>query len=196
MSYLALGDSFTIGTGTTPAQAFPARWAARWGSRCEPRVENVAVNGYSTDDLIRDELPSLTTFRPTWVSLAVGANDIVRGVSLSHYRARLAAIFDAIRDAGVAADHIVVLPQPDWARSPTAHGFGDVEALGAQIRGFNDALSTEAKLRGARFVDLGALMKHQADSAELAPDGLHPSAVAYDAWAAALTEAVPDPCGG
>ena len=58
MRYLALGDSFTIGTGTTPDRSFPAVLLTRWwdaGRECDLR--NPAVNGFTTDDLIRDELP-------------------------------------------------------------------------------------------------------------------------------------------
>ena len=55
--YLALGDSFTIGTGTTPDRSFPAVLVSRWCDRGEEwELRNPAVNGYTTDDLILDEL--------------------------------------------------------------------------------------------------------------------------------------------
>src|SRR5207245_661056 len=65
--YLALGDSFTIGTGTTPDRSFTAVLVRLW---CESgravELRNPAVNGYTTDDLIREELPLITAFRPTF----------------------------------------------------------------------------------------------------------------------------------
>src|SRR5258708_5282782 len=88
--YLALGDSFTIGTGIARESAFPAALARRWAARgiaCD--LVNPSVNGFTTDDLIREELPLLPHARPTVVTLLIGANDLVRGSSGERYRAQL-----------------------------------------------------------------------------------------------------------
>lgn len=190
--YLALGDSFTIGTGSTPAQSFAARLVDRWAAGgCTLTLENVAVNGYTTDDLIERQLPSLATFRPTFVTLAIGANDIVRGRGVETYRENVRRILDAAAATGA---RVMVLPQPDWSRSPTAASFGTQAALAASIVELNDVLATEARAKGATFVDLGPLMRQQALQGQLASDGLHPSAEAYDAWAAQIATSQPPPC--
>jgi acyl-CoA thioesterase I len=190
--YLALGDSFTIGTGSSPERAFPARLVDRWRSAsCAPALENVAVNGYTTDDVIATELPAVGTFHPSFVTLAVGANDIVRGSTLEAYRKNVRIILDAVNASGA---RVVVIPQPDWSQSPSALGFGTREALAASITSFNAALADEARAKGATFIDLSPLMKQQANAAQLASDGLHPSAEAYDAWAAELARVVRSPC--
>lgn len=57
--YLALGDSFTAGTGNQPADAFPSRLAELW--RAQGRrvtLKNVAVNGYTTETPRRARTPS------------------------------------------------------------------------------------------------------------------------------------------
>ncbi len=151
----------------------------------------MAVNGYTTDDLIERELPSLASFHPTFVTIAIGANDIVGGRSLDEYRQNVRRILDAVQGSGA---RIVVLPQPDWSRSPTAASFGTQPALAASIVAFNDALAAEARARGATFVDLSPLMQQQAREQKLAGDGLHPSTDAYDAWAAELARVLPSPC--
>jgi acyl-CoA thioesterase-1 len=190
--YLALGDSFTIGTGGTPAQSFAARLTDRWAAAgCTLTLENVAVNGYATDDLIELELPSLAAFRPTLVTLAIGANDIVRGRSVETYRENVRRILDAVKESGA---RVVVLPQPDWSRSPAAASLGMQAALAASIAEFNDALAAEARAKGATFVDLGPLMRQQALQGQLASDGLHPSTEAYDAWATQLGTTLSSPC--
>jgi lysophospholipase L1-like esterase len=192
--YLAIGDSFTIGTGSLAARAFPARLAARWRARGCPLVEkNVAVNGYTTDDLIAEELPALATFRPTLVTVAIGANDIVRGRGLDAYRVNVRRILDAAVGSGA---RVVVLPQPDWSGSPAAASFGAPASLRDAIGRFNAALADEARTKGASWVDLSPLMQQQAASGQVAADGLHPSAEAYDAWAAELARVLPSPCGG
>lgn len=190
--YLALGDSFTIGTGSTPAQAFPARLVDRWrATGCSLVLENVAVNGYTTDDLIATELPSIGSFHPTFVTVAIGANDIVRGRAIDAYRDNVRRILDAAKASGA---RVVVLPQPDWSRSPSAAPFGTERELADAIARFNAVLATEARAKGAEWVDLVPLMLQQAAKGQLASDGLHPSALAYDAWAAELARVLASPC--
>jgi lysophospholipase L1-like esterase len=189
---LALGDSFTIGTGSGPARAFPARLASRWA--CPVDLRNVAVNGYTTQDVIDLELPQVAAHQPTLVTLAVGANDIVQGSSADAYRARVRRILAAVARGAGRPPEIVVLPQPDWALSPAASGFGEPAQIEARIIEFNGILREETAAAGGTFVDLFALMQTQARARMLAGDGLHPSAAAYDAWAAELARRVASPC--
>jgi acyl-CoA thioesterase I len=189
--YLALGDSFTAGTGNQPADAFPSRLASLWrahGRRVT--LENVAVNGYTTEDVQGRELPEVAPFHPTLVTLAVGANDYVRGWSADVYRSHVRVLFRAIIDAGVAPNRIVALPQPEWSLSPAVASFADSLQIGAAIVAFNTILRDEARAAGARYVDLYPLMHEQAEAKMLASDGLHPSARAHAEWAAALYERV------
>jgi len=183
--YLSLGDSFTIGTGSSEGQAFPTRLKALLEKKGRTvKLLNPAVNGYSTQELIDDELPQLVAFKPTLVTLAVGANDIVRGRGPDAYRANLKAIFAAIPKG----TRVVAIPQPDWSRSPVAEAFGDPAELQKKIVQYNEILQAEAKAAGARYLDLWPLMRKQADAKKVAPDGLHPSAAAHLEWAEALAK--------
>lgn len=188
--YLSLGDSFTIGTGITPEKAFPALLAKRWrDAGREVELLNPAVNGYTTDDLIARELPLVPTFKPTLVTLLIGANDIVRGGSDDQrYRKQLRRIYALLREEEVPGSAVVGLPQPEWSRSPAASPYGTTEALLARIRHFNAIATEEAENAGARYVDLYPLMHRQAAAEMLATDGLHPNAEAHDEWAKTLAE--------
>ncbi|HEX8725912.1 MAG TPA: SGNH/GDSL hydrolase family protein [Gemmatimonadaceae bacterium] len=185
--YLALGDSFTAGTGNPPSAAFPSRLAALWRAHGRAvTLNNVAVNGYTTEDVLDQEVPQVAPFHPTLVTLAVGANDRVHGSSADVYRSHVRTLFRAIIDAGVAPNRIVALPQPDWALSPAAAWFGEPAQIGADIAAFNGILRDEARAAGARYVDIYPLMQQQAEAKMLAGDGLHPSALSHEQWAAAL----------
>jgi lysophospholipase L1-like esterase len=188
--YLALGDSFTIGTGTTPDRAFPAVLVARWRDAGRTvALRNPAVNGYTTDDLIREELPNITSFRPTFATVLIGANDIVGDLrtgnpappSEHRYARQLDRIFAAL--AGV---EIIALPQPDWSLAPMGGAFGDRGAVARTIERFNTLMREAAGRAGGRYVDLFPLMRTQGTRGMFAPDGLHPSAEAHAEWAAAL----------
>jgi lysophospholipase L1-like esterase len=187
--YLALGDSFTAGTGSPPSAAFPSRLAALWRAHGRAvTLKNAAVDGYTTEDVLEQELPQVAAFRPTLVTLAVGANDRVHGWTAEVYRSNVRVVLRAIIDAGVAPDRIVALPQPEWSLSPAAAWLGDPAQLGADIVAYNGILRDEARAAGARYVDLYPLMHRQAESRMITGDGLHPSARSYEQWAAALYE--------
>jgi lysophospholipase L1-like esterase len=185
--WLALGDSFTIGTGVGTDRAFPAvvvrRWAAR-GIECE--LVNPSVNGYATDDLIREELPLARAIGPTLVTLLIGANDVVRGSDERRYRAQLGRIHDGLLSAGVAPAAICALPQPDWSLSPASASYGDPAEIARAIEHFNEIAREEAERVGGRYIDIFPLMRDQARRSMLAPDGLHPSTKAHGQWATAL----------
>lgn len=185
--YLALGDSFTIGTGSSPEQAFPARLVERWRAAGHDVVlENPARNGFTSNDVLADEAPLVATFRPTFVTLAVGANDIVQRRSEATYRDTVRRILTAVKSSGAA---IVGLPQPDWAATRTGASFGPYDAVHAKIEGYNRILREEIERAGGRFVDLSPLMDRQAKARLVASDGLHPNAAAHAEWAEALANA-------
>jgi lysophospholipase L1-like esterase len=148
------------------------------------------VNGYRTDDLIAEELPLLAEFRPTLVTILIGANDIVAGSSNDRYRDQLSVIHARVRaDAAVAV--VYALPQPDWSLSRAGASFGDPAAIAARIEHFNTIAREEAERASATYVDIFPLMRDQMRRGMLAADGLHPSAEAYAQWAEALVERLP-----
>jgi acyl-CoA thioesterase-1 len=145
------------------------------------------VNGYRTDDLIAEELPLIAEFRPTLITVLIGANDIVAGSSDDHYREQLRAIHGCIRlDAPGAT--LYALPQPDWSLSRAGASFGEPAAIAGRIERFNAIAREEAERSGATYVDLFPLMREQMRRGMLASDGLHPSAEAYAQWAEALRD--------
>jgi lysophospholipase L1-like esterase len=153
-------------------------------------LRNPAVNGYRTDDLIAGELPLVALYRPTLVTVLIGANDIVAGSSDERYRDRLGVIHGRVRaEAPDAAVH--ALPQPDWSLSRAGAAFGEPAAIAARIERFNAIAREEAQRAGGSYVDIFPLMRDQMRRGMLAPDGLHPSTAAYAEWAEALRERLP-----
>lgn len=189
--YLAIGDSFTIGTGSGEEEAFPAVFAQT--SACRVDLRNVARNGFTTLDVMQKEVPVLRTFHPDFVTLAIGANDFVQGRSLDDYRKGVKDILGAILEAGVKPERIVLLPQPRWDRSPTGKNFGAPEDVRAAIEAMNGILKEEGARIGARWLALEATLNEQADAGAFASDGLHPNAASHAAWAMALDALVCPP---
>ncbi|HTJ80558.1 MAG TPA: SGNH/GDSL hydrolase family protein [Polyangiaceae bacterium] len=177
-----------MGTGSREEQSFPAVFAKTAG--CDVTLSNVARNGFTTDDVIARELPALASFKPDFVTLGIGANDFVQRHTEGAYVANVGKILDAILAAGVRPDAVVLVPQPDWSRSPAAKGFGTPDEIHARIEKMNRVLHEEGTKRGMRWLAIEPLLAAQAARHDLATDGLHPSASAHAEWAAVLVRDV------
>ena len=177
--YVALGDSYTIGTGASDAaHAWPSIIAARLGAE----LTNPAVNGYTTLDLIRDEIPYLARVNPDVVSVLIGVNDLVQGRSADEYRRSLTTIYDA-----VSGRRVVAVSIPTWSYVPAAAGFGGADRVDRLTRVFNEVARDQADGRGYAWVDLTeASTSGIGSEGWIASDALHPGDVQYAAWAEAI----------
>ena len=186
MKYLALGDSYTIGTGASdPSHAWPSIIAERLGAE----VTNPAVNGYTTLDLIRDELSYLERIDPDVVSVLIGVNDLVQGRTVQDYRESLGTIYDALSGRRVVAVSI-----PTWSYVPAAADFGGADRVDRLTRLFNEMARDEATPRGFTWVDLGeASTSGIGTDGWIASDELHPGDAQYAAWAETIWAKWPRP---
>jgi lysophospholipase L1-like esterase len=179
LHYLALGDSYTIGTGASgESHSWPAIIASRLGAT----LTNPAVNGYTTLDLIRDELPLLERVNPDVVSVLIGVNDLVQGRSTEQYRGALTRIYEAIGERKVVAVSI-----PTWSYVPAAADFGGSEQVDRLTKAFNDVARDLAKRRGLTWIDIAeASTSGVGTQGWVASDNLHPGDAQYAAWAEAI----------
>jgi len=192
LRYVALGDSYTIGTSVEPAERWPNLLVAALDDAplSLELVGNIAVNGYSSRDVIDLELPQLAELRPDFVTLLIGVNDVVRGVPHEAYRRNTEAILDDLV-ALVSAERILVVTTPDYTVTPAGGDFGDPVRKSAGIRAFNEILTTTASSRGILVVDIHDLSLHAAlDPSLVARDGLHPSGEQYALWVKRILPAV------
>ena len=185
--YLALGDSYTIGTGLEDeAHNFPSLLARRLTEETgyEVIAVNLGVNGYTTADLIREELPVARKAQPELVTILIGANDVVQRVEEDTYRARLTQIYEALKELGLPAERVLAVSIPDFSPLPGAAPFGSPPDLRARIEAFNDVARDEARRRAFRYADISAISREtNGDDGWLAGDGLHPGPAQHRAFA-------------
>jgi lysophospholipase L1-like esterase len=192
--YLALGDSYTIGTGLEhEAQNFPSLLAGRL--RQVPRIDvvliNLGVNGYTTTDLIREELPVARRSAPELVSILIGANDVVQGSDDATYRAGLTQIYETVKSLGLRAARVLAISVPDFSSLPGAAPFGTPSHLRARIDAINDIARSEASSRSFQYVDITAISREtNRGDGWLAGDGLHPGPAQHRAFADQIWEVV------
>jgi lysophospholipase L1-like esterase len=184
-TFLALGDSSTIGEGVDAAERWPAQLARRLGALgiavAEPLV--VARTGWTTDEL--SAAMDATAFAPPYdlVTLLIGVNNQYRGRTLDNYRDEFAALL--ARACGLsrtAARGVVVVSIPDWGVTHFARD-RDAPAIALAIDAFNRTARDIAAAAGVAFVDVTAASRAAGDAeAMLVGDGLHPSAAQYALW--------------
>jgi lysophospholipase L1-like esterase len=184
---VALGDSYTIGTGLTDElQNFPSLLAGRLTEESGIHVAlvNLGVNGYTTTDLIREELPPARDLQPDLATVLIGANDVVQGSSETSYRTRLAQIYDALAGFELPATRVLAVSTPDFSALAGAAPFGTPSDLRARIDAFNRIARSEAAARDFHFADISAISREDANGRDwLAADGLHPGPAQHRAIA-------------
>ena len=187
LTYLALGDSYTIGESVAESGRWPVQLARALREQgialADPRI--IAATGWTTDELEWgiDSLESLATF--DFVSLLIGVNNQYRNRSAVAYGGEFHTLLQrAIRHARGRADRVLVLSIPDWGVTPFARNDQrDAATIAGEIDAFNAEARKVCAKEGVAFVDITPVSRERgADPAMLADDGLHPSAAMYTLW--------------
>lgn len=183
--YVALGDSYTICTGAEESQSWPLLLSKHLKQQQVDiqLIANPAQNGWTTKDVIDKELPVLDQSKATFVTLLIGVNDWVRGVSEEEFRHNLVYIIDHIQSKLPDKAKLLLLTIPDFSVTPTGAQYSKGRNISAGIDSFNRIIKEEASKRGLATVDLFETSKKMKSNPDLvAADGLHPSAKEYSIW--------------
>lgn len=161
---VAFGDSLTAGLGVSSEDAYPeqlARWLGKQGF--EYKVINAGVSGDTTAGGLR-RVEWILKSQPKLVILELGANDGLRGQSLTETYKNLNAIIGALKANGV----IVVLA---GMRLPLNYG----DAYTQEFSDLFVQLAHEHKISFIPFFLEGVATHRQLNQG----DGLHPTAEGY-----------------
>lgn len=187
LTFLALGDSYTIGEAVPAEGRWPVQLARALREEgialADPRI--IATTGWTTDELEwgLDAAEPLGTY--DLVSLLIGVNNQYRNRSAVAYAGEFHTLLQrAIRYARGRADRVMVLSIPDWGVSPFAtNDKRDAATIGREVDAFNASARTVCSKEGVCFVDITPCSReHGAEASMIADDGLHPSAAMYTLW--------------
>ncbi len=192
-SYLALGDSYTIGEQVRIDDSFPYQTVqllrARGFSFSAPEI--VAVTGFTTDELNKliDETKLLHQY--DFVSLLIGVNNQYRGRTADNFKEEFEGLLQkAIKFSGIKPQHVFVLSIPDWGVTPFAAD-RDKEKITHEIDAFNKICKSVSKKYKTHFIDITSSQRKDGHKDEfLAGDKLHPSGKEYAKWAALLSDTI------
>jgi len=187
-TYLALGDSYTIGEGVSEALRFPnltVQMLRGQGVQIANPVY-IATTGWTTQNLlnaINNNPPQAADI----VTLLIGVNDQYQGVDTSVYRTRFVQLLKkAIFFAGGKTAHVFVLSIPDYSATLFVKE-EDKDRISKEIALFNMINQEETAKKGVSYTNITPLTKDAAfDPSLLAPDGLHYSGKEHQKWAELL----------
>jgi lysophospholipase L1-like esterase len=198
VSYLALGDSYTIGQGVDPSQNYPNLLTSKLRNRGitinDPVV--IAVTGWTTQDLLQAmRKAQLDDKQFDLLTLLIGVNNQYRGQSLEEYEKDLSELMiKSLALVGDDKNRIIVISIPDWGVTPYASSLArDKAMIAAEIDRFNEKNKSLAEKTGVRYLEITEEYRSLGHMEQyLAVDGLHPSEKVYDRWAERLTEIIID----
>lgn len=194
-SYLALGDSYTIGESVSQDQSFPFQLAGKLNSTgikvSAPEI--IATTGWTTDELIRAIRENDLKNKYDLVTLLIGVNNQYRGYSKENYRTEFQELLQtALFFANNRPERVFVISIPDWGVTPFAQKSGrNAARISAEIDDLNKVNKEEALRAEISYIDITPGSREAAnDPSLLAEDGLHPSGKMYSEWATKLFDLI------
>ena len=184
-TFLALGDSYTIGEAVSEQGRWPAQLVSRLRkegvSVADPEI--IATTGWTTDELktaIEKEQPAAGF---DLVSLLIGVNNQYRGYSFELFKKEFEQLLkQAICFAEGKPSHVVVIAIPDYSVTPFA-AEKEPRKIREELCRYNEFMKETVKSLEVPFFDIFPDSQLAGKDPELtAEDGLHPSAKMYTLW--------------
>jgi phosphatidylinositol alpha 1,6-mannosyltransferase len=192
--YVAIGDSFTAGTGCIAGQAWPERLAT--GLRAHhPGLElrNLAVEG-APSDAVEAQVAEALELEPDLVTLVCGANDVLlspRPIA-ARYARRLSGMLGRLRGANPALRLVTATMPERWGFLGLRPRTSARVARGATQ--FNRATRTVASIHAVPCLDVAG-HPGLADADNFSEDGLHPSPLGHRRAAAGFGRLIEESFG-
>jgi lysophospholipase L1-like esterase len=188
ISWLALGDSYTIGQGVNASERFPAQTLdlLKLRSIKTAQLTYIATTGWTSAELDKSiSQQNLTNY--DFVTVLIGVNDQFQGVDTSAYIRNFTSILNrAIQVTRGESQHVLVLSIPDYSLTPEGKKL-DTTKIKREIDVFNRLNKNLAKILKCQYLDITVLGREaKSNPSWVARDGLHPSAIAYKKWAESI----------
>ena len=185
LSFLALGDSYTIGESVTIDQRWPVQLYQRLIDEninmSEPQI--IATTGWTTDELqnAMDEADLESDY--DLVSLLIGVNNQYHRYPIDQFKTEFETLLEeAILYAGHRKDRVIVLSIPDYGVTP----FGktrDPEKIAKELDEYNEIKKLICEQAGVSFFNITNHSRNAlTDQSLVAQDLLHPSGSMYSHW--------------
>lgn len=193
-SFLALGDSYTIGESVDKSQRWPVQLAAHLNDRgykvAPPKI--IAKTGWTTGDLLSAMRSQLNYTRDfDLVSISIGVNNQYQEKSIKEYEEEIREIFKmALNYSKKREKAVFALSIPDYGVTP--FGADNAETIREEINQYNAVFRKVATDFGVDFYNITPISREAARNPKLiAEDDLHPSGLMYQYWVDEIIDEIP-----
>ena len=185
-SYLALGDSYTIGESVPLYDSFPyqAVQLLRKAKHHFHAPEIIAKTGWTSSELADHLLHTQLNEQYDYVSLLIGVNNQYRGLLVTDFENDVDFLLKkAIHLAQNKTKHVLMLSIPDWGFTPFAKE-RDQLVISKEIDNYNAICANAAKKAGVHFINITDETRAEKNNLKaLANDKLHYSGLTHLRWA-------------
>ena len=185
LSFLALGDSYTIGQNVSEDQRWPNQIVNIALNKDvlfdQPNI--IAKTGWRTEQLL-DTLKKINFIKKfDYVSLMIGVNNQYSLKSIDTFRLDLIKLLDMSIGYTKKRDNVALISIPDWGVTPFGERY-DRNRIKEEIDQFNSVIIDVANTNDILYVDVTEISRRAFIEKDLiANDSLHPSGKMYKEWA-------------
>ena len=181
--FLALGDSYTIGSGVPEQDRWPVQLAARLRDAGVPMStpQIIAGTGWTSTQLI-DFMQTGNPEGPyDLVSLLIGVNNQFQGQDPSVFQRDFSLLL--LKTISLSGDksRVIVLSIPDYGATPAGAAYAF--KIGPEIDQYNTVVSGICLDYGVKYFNVTEISREaRSDASLITFDGLHPSGKMYARW--------------
>ena len=192
VSYIALGDSYTIGQSVCVTCRFPEQLK----KKLESTIPNLSVDlkiiaqtGWTTSNLIQAIKEQQLTSDYKLVTLLIGVNNQYQNKEFSIYGSEFRQLVQsAITLAKSNKTNVIVVSIPDYAYTPFGQRSANPTQISTEIDRYNAFAKSYCDSNGIAFINITDITRQGLIEPNLvATDGLHPSEKAYSLFVDRIT---------
>ncbi len=193
-TYLALGDSYTIGESVAIQERWPVQLASKAENLKQSQIEVhiIATTGWTTDELLAALDTAAIDPSYDFVSLLIGVNNQYRGYPFEQFEKEYLDLLNFATQKAGSRDRVFAVTIPDYGVTP----FGqtkDPSKIAAELDRYNDYIKKVCADRNIIIVDITPESRTALNDGSLvAEDGLHPSGKMYGEWVDLIWEQIHD----
>jgi lysophospholipase L1-like esterase len=190
--YLALGDSYTIGTSVAFSENFPNQLAdsilAKTGDSLLVKI--IAQNGWRTDDLQEGIERADLEEKYDLFSLPIGVNNQNQRMPIADFERDFRSLLDsAIKYSGGKKDNVFVVSIPNYGYTPfDAYKKEEITKELAECSLWSKTICEEYGINFYNITEIS--LEAETNAAFRAQDDLHPSGTQYAAWVSSFLDKV------
>jgi len=179
-SFIALGDSYTIGEAVKEEESFPAQLSVRLENQFDVEVQTkiIATTGWRTDELIEAIANEKIKKKFDFVTILIGVNNQFQKRNFNQYKKEFVELLEIANNlVDNQKDKILVLSIPDYAFTP--FGKGKI-GISSGIDQYNAFAEEASRGKNIDFLNITDITRRGLKEPELvASDNLHISGLVY-----------------